>query len=199
MIEARQLRWCHPEAIDRPVIDALDFRLHAGLTLVRGGEGRGKTTLLRLLAGQAVPTAGTLIGRPLRCCHPQPADPACDDQVARHWLAQRLAEQGSTAPQEAIDHLLDALALMPHIDKPMFMLSTGSRRKLGSVVGAFAGAPLTLLDQPFAALDARSCRVVADLLAEASELTDRCWVIADHERPHWLDGVRLAGVVDLGD
>ena len=40
---------------------------------------------------------------------------------------------------------------------------------------------------------------VADLLAEASERTDRCWVIADHERPHWLDGVRLAGVVDLGD
>ncbi|MGY0193681.1 ABC transporter ATP-binding protein [Leptothrix sp. BB-4] len=177
----------------------LCFRLMPGLTLLRGGEGRGKTTLLRLLAGELAPFAGALVGRPARACFPQPSDPASDEQVARAWLVARLAEQGSDVSPQAIEALAERLGLTPHLDKPKYMLSTGSRRKLGIAVAALAGAPLTLLDQPFAALDARSCRLVADLLAEASGRTDRCWVIADHERPHWLDGVKLAGVVELGE
>lgn len=202
VIEVRGLRWCHPDAPGRPVLDGLDFSLRPGLTLVRGGEGRGKTTLLRLLAGELAPIAGTLVGRPARTCFPQPSDPAVDDLPACDWLSARLAEQAAassptiTAP---VDELVDALGLSPHVHKPLYMLSTGSRRKLGIAVAVLGGARLTLLDQPFAALDARSCRLVAELLAEAAESTDRCWVIADHERPHWLDGIELTGVVDLGD
>ncbi|RZS58593.1 ABC transporter ATP-binding protein [Sphaerotilus mobilis] len=195
MIQARALGWAHPDAPSRPVFSGLGFTLRPGLTLVRGGEGRGKTTLLRLLAGELQPSTGTLVRPAGRVCLPQPSDQACDAQVARDWLAAQLA--GVDLRQAA--PLIDAFGLAPHIDKPMFMLSTGSRRKVGLVAAALAGAPLTLLDQPYAALDARSCRIVSELLAEAAESRERCWVVADHERPSWLEGVALAGLVDLGD
>jgi ABC-type multidrug transport system ATPase subunit len=205
VIEARGLCVGHPDAPAVPLLQGLDFRLRPGLTLLRGGEGRGKTTLLRVLAGELKPAGGSLIRPPGRIFLPQPADPACDPVPARAWLAAQLA---GLDPAERVEPgdlttmatpLIEALGLAPHIDKPLFMLSTGSRRKTGLVAAALAGAAVTLIDQPFAALDARSCRIVAELLAEAAESTGRCWVVADHDRPHWLDGIELAGVVDLGD
>jgi ABC-type multidrug transport system ATPase subunit len=79
------------------------------------------------------------------------------------------------------------------------MLSTGSRRKLGLVAAAASGATLTLLDTPYGGLDAPSSRVLSQLLAEAAQGTQRAWVVADHGLPTALDGVPLAGVLDLGD
>ncbi len=208
MIEARGLCVGHPDAPAVLLLQGLDFRLRPGLTLLRGGEGRGKTTLLRVLAGELEPAGGSLIRPPGRIYMPQPADPACDPVPARAWLAAQLAGLDPAEPGELATMatmvtmatpLIEALGLAPHLDKPLFMLSTGSRRKTGLVAAALAGAVVTLIDQPFAALDARSCRIVAELLADAAESTGRCWVVADHDRPHWLDGIALAGVVDLGD
>ncbi|HNW64474.1 MAG TPA: ABC transporter, partial [Piscinibacter sp.] len=79
-----------------------------------------------------------------------------------------------------------------------YMLSTGSRRKAGLVAAAASCAPLTLVDMPYAALDAPSSRRVTRLLADAAAQATRAWVIADHERPAALAGLRLT-VVDLGD
>ena len=93
---------------------------------------------------------------------------------------------------------LDAFALRPHIDKPLYMLSTGSRRKVGLVGAAASGAALTLLDTPFAALDGPSRNVLAELLEDAAS-GDRAWLVADFERPGPLRHVALAGVIDLGD
>jgi len=57
-----------------------------------------------------------------------------------------------------------------------------------------AQAPVTLLDQPFAALDGPSVRCVRELLQEAAEHSTRAWVVADHEAP---PGLRLAADIPL--
>ena len=195
LIEARGLGFAHP-GVD--VLRDLGFRIGPGLTIVRGGDGRGKTTLLRLLAGVLAPTAGSIDRRAAPVFYEQPADPAHDEVVSSDWLEARRARHAGWNGELA-SALAEAFALGPHLAKPMYMLSAGSRRKVGLVAAAASGAPITLLDTPFAALDPGSARVLAQLLEEAAEDTARAWVVADHEIPAALQGVALAGVIELGD
>jgi ABC-type multidrug transport system ATPase subunit len=181
-----------------PVLAGLDFEVGPGLTLVRGGDGRGKTTLLRLMAGAIAPTSGELRtpgGRPYA---PDPSDPAADDDVALDWLGRERA--ACAAWDDALARtLVEGFALREHLGKALFRLSTGTRRKLALVAAFAAGAPLALLDVPFAGLDAPSRALLAELLAEGAAHPSRGWVVADHALPPLLDGVPLATTIDLGD
>lgn len=175
-----------------------------GLSLVRGGDGSGKSTLLRLLAGALAPQAGRLVlnGADL-ARHPlayraqvfwcDPADEALDTLGARDYLALRQSQHpGWDAAVLAED--LEALGLLPHLDKPLYALSTGTRRKLRLAAGLASGAPLTLFDDPLAALDLRSADYVLDRLDDCAEAADRVVIVAHHAA---LDGVPLATLVDL--
>lgn len=177
---------------------ALSFSITPGLSLVCGGEGRGKSSLLRLIAGELPPAAGTVQRQAgATVFHEHPADAVHDAIVARAWLAQRRQRfAGWQADVEA--GLIDGFGLAEHMAKPLFMLSAGSRRKVGLVAAAASGAQLTLLDTPYAALDARSGRVLSAVLTEAAASPDRAWVLADYVLPAGLAGVRLAALIDLG-
>lgn len=196
LVQATGLGFAHPGT---PVFAGIDLRIVPGLSLLRGGDGRGKTTLLHLLAGTLQPTAGRLQRAPgTTVFHATLADPALDAVVAQDWLAaQAAAHAGWSADLAAA--LQEAFALGEHLPKPLFMLSTGSRRKLGLVAAAASSATLTLLDTPYGGLDVPSGRVLTQLLAEAAMGTQRAWVVADHGLPPALDGVPLAALVDLGD
>lgn len=180
------------------VLSDLSFAILPGLTLVRGGDGRGKTSLLRLIAGTLQPSTGALHRPAGTVFFETPSDPAHDPLVARDWL-QALRARAPRWRAGVLTPLVEAFGLAEHLDKPMHMLSTGSRRKVGLVAAAASGAALTLLDMPYAALDARSCRVLTQLLAEAADGRDAAWVIADHTLPAGLAEGAWAGVVDLGD
>lgn len=184
----------------RPLLQALCFELRPGLSLVRGGDGRGKTSLLRLLAGDLQPTRGRLLRRPgLPCFHADVTAAGHDAVVARAWLATQREGFAASWQADTEAALAEAFQLGEHLDKPLYMLSTGSRRKLSLLAAAASGAALTLLDLPYAALDGRSIRVLNELLAEAATERTRAWVLADYARPAGLSGVTLAAEIDLGD
>ena len=143
-------------------------RLPPGLVAVTGDEGAGKTSLLRRLG----------------------ADPSA------LWLDLSLPGQDEQAPQQVWDalrqlcplwamqlqrDLIEALDLNTHLGKNLSMLSTGSRRKVALVGLLASGATVTCLDQPFAALDASSARVIRDFLADVADHATRTWVVADYE------------------
>lgn len=183
----------------RALFSRLSFHIRPGLTLVQGGDGRGKSTLLRILGGQLQPQqgrvllhAGTLFDGLLA-----PGD-ADQPTVAQAWLVQQQAQHAGWQPEQAAG-LAQAFGLQDHLHKPLYMLSTGSRRKLGLVAAAASGALLTLIDSPFAALDAGSCRVLSGLLAQAAAGRSRAWVMADSAPPPGVPRAQLAAVVDLGD
>lgn len=182
------------------LFDGLSFNIAPGLTLIRGGDGRGKTTLLRLLAGSQQPNQGRIECQAASVFWVDPAGSRSeDDQLTmRQWLqAQR--DQHPAWEEAAAKSLAESFALDEHLDKGLFMLSTGTRRKAHLVAGMASGAQLTLLDTPFAALDARSRAIVADLLHEAAGHPRRAFVVADFELPPGLAPEQLAGWVDLGD
>ena len=194
-VEAQGLQWAPAPG---PLHEGLSFRIEAGLSWITGGEGRGKTALLGLLAGTLQPTGGRLARQVASLCRPDVAEASHDATVARAWLAgwrQRLPDWQDDVAQD----LAEAFGLAEHLDKPLFMLSTGSRRKVGLVAAAAGRAELTLLDGPFAALDARACRLLMAVLAEAAACATRAWVVADYQRPAGLDLQDLAAWIDLGD
>ena len=77
--------------------------------------------------------------------------------------------------------LIEALGLLPHQGKKLFMLSTGSRRKVALAGLLACGATVTCLDQPFAALDSASIKVVSAFLHDMAQHPTRSWVVADYE------------------
>ena len=175
----------------------LSFSVKPGLTLVLGGDGCGKTSLLRLLAGEIAPTGGSLLRQAGAACLADLGDPALDTITARDWLAQQ-QQRWPFWDAAAADAAVDALALAPHLDKTLAMLSTGSRRKPGLVVALASGAALTLLDQPYAALDLASRRWLDQFLQASASGARRAWVLADHVLPAGLAEAPLAGLIDLG-
>jgi ABC-type multidrug transport system ATPase subunit len=162
--------------------------LDPGLVAVIGGEQSGKTSLLRRLCGE-------LPSRPGAVPHPDAqwldlSLPGQDDQIAQQvWdtLRARSRHWNAGLHQE----LLDALALPAHQDKKLFMLSTGSRRKVALAGLLACGATVTCLDQPYAALDQASIRVIRNFLQDMADHATRTWVVADYAADPQLSWSRV--------
>lgn len=90
--------------------------------------------------------------------------------------------------------LVEALDLDQHLGKKLFMLSTGSRRKVALVGLLASGASITCLDQPFDALDAASVRVIREFLGDMADHPSRTWVVADYEADPRLPWRRLVAL-----
>ena len=176
-----------------------------GLTLVRGGDGSGKTTFLRLLAGDLPAQGGQLrLGGVSLESDPHAyqrqifwVDPKTSvlDEVSAQDYFSSLSGRYPLFDGSLVLELSETLSLTPHLHKPLYMLSTGSKRKVWLAAAFASGAALTLLDTPFAGLDLASVRRVMALLEEAAAHPTRVWVLADHQTPGDL---LLAQVIELG-
>ena len=176
--------------------------LPAGLTLLEGDSG--KTTLMRLLAGDLVNQGGelTLAGHrwaaePLiyrqHCCWFDPREPAWDALTpAAMMAAQRELHPGLDLA--AWQRHLAGFELTSHLAKPMYALSTGSRRKAGLAAALAAGCALTLLDEPCAGLDRASLAYLARALTDAARTPGRALLLAGSQA---LEGLPVASWVRL--
>ncbi len=183
----------------------MDVQLQSGVTLVTGGEGRGKSSLLRMLAGDLA-VAGSSLQLAGTSLQSQPglyrqkafwmdARTSAWDQTPTEQFLQQSLRQWPQWNAALCAELVSALGLEEHLPKPMYMLSTGSKRKVWITAACASGAELTCLDEPFAALDRASIRTISELLQDAATHSPRAWVVADYEAPA---GVLLVATIDLG-
>ncbi|MDP2450062.1 MAG: ATP-binding cassette domain-containing protein [Polaromonas sp.] len=203
ILEVKGLGFRYPE---RTLFADWSASLPPGVTLVLGGDGRGKTTLLRLLAGDLAAGAGELSIKGItlqthakdyrrQLFWTDPRTEAFDQMTPAHYFdMQRSTYAGFD--DDVLATCVHGLALAPEVKKQLFMLSTGSKRKVWLAAAFASGAALTLLDMPFAALDKASIGFVLALLQDAAAHPARAFVVADYAAPA---GVPLAGVIDLGD
>ncbi len=180
------------------------LQLRPGLALVRSDEDRDMTMLLRLLSGTVKPRIGQMQWR--SDSRPVPtteldrlvfwidAADRSQDQVSVSAYWQQLRRRYPRWNDAMLDELQAELGLTPHLDKALSMLSTGSRRKVALAAALAAGAALTLLDRPYAALDLPSRRCITRCLLGCASQTERIYVMADYEAP---EGVPLSQVIDL--
>ncbi|MBI1244919.1 MAG: heme ABC exporter ATP-binding protein CcmA [Alphaproteobacteria bacterium] len=159
----------------RTVFQALDLRATPGdLLVLRGANGAGKSSLLRVLAGLLAPAAGTLdwdgeaIGEDPAAHRARLAFIAHTDALKPTLtLAEHLhfhaALRGASGTNVAA--ALDAFGLAALADTPARFLSQGQRRRAALARLLAAPAPLWLLDEPTNGLDAPSVDALARAVA----------------------------------
>lgn len=150
-------------------------RVEAGQLLhFRGENGAGKTSLLRTLAGLAIPESGTIrLGR--GGWHPRSVDyrerlryVAHRDAVKAELTARenlrltvRLLAQAGLAE---VEQALAGVGLAALADRRVGEFSAGQRRRLALARLLLGRAYLWLLDEPLVALDREGVRLVTELI-----------------------------------
>jgi heme exporter protein A len=163
---------------DATLFAHLSLQATAGQALVvTGPNGRGKTTLLRILAGLTQPFEGTLRWRGATMAahdvvlrqdvaYVGHATALKDELTAEENLASLVMLAGEPVDARAVRRALDAVALERQRTLPARVLSQGQRRRIGLARLALSRRPLWILDEPTTALDGAGLALLATLLSK---------------------------------
>jgi heme exporter protein A len=187
-LAVRQLR-CTRGA--RTVFAGLSFDAPPGVVVqVRGSNGSGKSSLLRLLCGLLEPARGEVRWE-RRAVSARDAGFAADvaylghacgmagDLTVLENLRFALHLAGRACPEAACREALAQLGLAGREDEPVRRLSQGQRRRLALARVLLSRRPLWLLDEPCDALDEGATRAFEARLA-AHAATGGVAVVSTH-------------------
>ena len=188
----------------RPVLDRVNLAMQPGQRLaVVGPSGAGKSTVLRLLAGLQMPTAGELhlfgeLQEYLRLDQRQPQDvrlvfqnPALlasltvEENVG--FLLMRLGRLKPRQIRERVMTCLEAVGLHDVADKYPGQLSGGMQKRVSFARALIddpdrgeGAMPLMLYDEPTAGLDPVACTRIEDLIVKTTAVAKGCSVVVSH-------------------
>ncbi len=166
--------------------------------LILGGSGKGKTTLLHLLAGLLRPTAGKIEvnqtditqlsnkeldqfrGKNIGIVFQKAHFVAALDIKDNLLLAQYLA--GEKQDLTRIQELLSRLNLGSKLHSKPNQLSQGEQQRAAIARALLNHPSMILADEPTAALDDANCFEVIDLLKEQALAAKACLVIVTHDQ-----------------
>jgi len=190
MLEARGISVAFGE---RQIFRDLDLSVAGGeFVSVVGPSGCGKTTLLRVLAGLALPTSGELRFKGRSVDGPQPGIAIVFQDYGRALLPWRtvsgnvaLALEARGTPgsehRERIGALLEKLGLAEHADKFPAQLSGGMQQRV-QIARCLAQEPeLLLMDEPFGSLDAITRHELQDETARIARESGRTVLFVTHD------------------
>ncbi|CAI1660796.1 ABC transporter ATP-binding protein [Serratia proteamaculans] len=162
------------------IFDRLSFDIAGGsFVALLGASGAGKTSLLKIIAGLAKPTSGTVIGsdgQPIagRIAYMGQKDLlypwlTIDQNIS---LGARL--RGEKADRPWAEHLLERVGLSGYGNALPAALSGGMRQRAAIARTLYERQPIVLMDEPFSALDTITRAMIqtlaADLLAQHTVL-----------------------------
>lgn len=182
----------------RPLWEGLNFHIHPGEYIaVLGGNGTGKTSLLRVLLGLQPLTSGTVTvsGRPVRrgCADIGyvPQQRAFDERTPLrgrdlvglgldgHRWGPRI--WGRRAHRQKVDALLERVGALGYADSPLGLLSGGEQQRL-RVAQALAMDPtLLLFDEALLSLDLHRQSQLAQLVQQQRERTGAAVLFVTHD------------------
>jgi heme exporter protein A len=193
---------------ERLLFRDLGFELGNGeALLVRGGNGRGKTSLLRILCGLAAPAAGVVRwrGEPINRAREQygremayigHANGIKDDLTPLENLRLAAALGGRDLDADAAAAALARVGLSRCMDVPANVLSFGQRRRVALAGLMTAGALLWILDEPLTGLDVQGIAMVEGMIRD-HVVAGGLAIMTTHQ-PLALDGL-TSQTLSVGD
>jgi ABC-2 type transport system ATP-binding protein len=187
LLEAKEVRKTYrPKRRGGPTIEAnqgISLSIRAGEVLaVLGPNGAGKTTFLRQVAGQLLPTSGSIrvcgvdvVAEPIEAKRrmsviPQECTPYEALTVEEHvrYFGVIKGMDPRTSVQETAK-LLTQVGLTEHRKKLIRELSGGLKRRVLIALALAGGSQLLLLDEPTTGLDPASRRTVWKVIETLSQ------------------------------
>ena len=166
--------------------------------LITGNSGRGKTTLLHLLAGILRPASGEIRidgnniasfsekkldrfrGQKIGIVFQQSHFVQSLDVLDNILLAANLA--GKTANREKATGLLQRLNMADKIRRSPATLSQGQQQRVSIARALINEQTVILADEPTSSLDDEHCNIVASLLKEQAAIAHAALVIVTHDQ-----------------
>lgn len=155
---------------DRVLFKGLNLPVRPGqIVWLRGANGRGKTSLLRLLAGLSTPEAGRVVrnGSFLYVAH---ANALKEDLTVLESLRFLARLHGRADGDAALVEALRHFGMASRRNAPVRTLSQGQRRRVALSRLALAPSPAVwVLDEPFDALDTDGIAALNALLTRHAQ------------------------------
>ncbi len=168
------------------------FRIVKGSVFaVLGPNGRGKTTLSKLLLGALKPSEGELAVKGRIAFVPQLFQVSFDYSALDMVLMGRarkigLFSQPSRADEEAALAALDRFDMADYATRPFHEMSGGQRQLVIFARALVAEADILILDEPTSALDLKNQALVLDWIGALSRKDGLTIIITTHHPHHAL-------------
>jgi Cu-processing system ATP-binding protein len=170
------------------VLRSVDLTVRRGRVMaIVGPNGAGKTTLMKSILGLTHPDSGGIVidGAAVGRDEAYRARIGYMPQISRfpeHLTARDLiAMLKDLREREARldEDLIDRLALRDQLDKPLRVLSGGTKQKVNAALAFLFAPDLLMLDEPTAGLDPLSSSILKDKIL-ALRSAGRTFVVTSH-------------------
>lgn len=134
---------------------------------LQAANGKGKTTLLMMLAGLEKPQSGQVLYNNEALKSPQNDISIASDRIALpdFLTARQVIELSCKAlKKEMPEQLITGFNFTEHLNTRFSALSSGNQKKCQLITAFLKQAPFLLLDEPSAALDQTSIQFLLTLL-----------------------------------
>ena len=183
---------------DLVAVSDVSFRLGAGVTALLGPNGAGKSTMLRLLAGLAAPSEGTVrvlggdprtdIGLRRRFSLVPQQESLFEHLRVREFVRLAADLTGLADAEAATERALGTVGLDPSDKRRLSTYSKGMRQR-AKLASAIVGSPdVLLLDEPLTGLDPNQRTLMIELFHRIGA-SGRCVLVSSHV----LDEVQRLG------
>ena len=183
---------------NRPILDSITFNLNQGEILgLLGPNGVGKSTIFNLITGLLKPNFGSIIINNKDVINFPIAERAATFKIGYvpqyggyfHDLTlmenlQAIAEIQITDKKtriNTIEKIISKFEFESNISIPAKFLSGGFKRKLVIALALLNEPKVLLLDEPFAALDVLTIKMLKELIVNLQSQENISIIICDHQ------------------